>query len=302
MAYGVDKWLMPITLTASNNKFRLFEITGSVEIIVTVATGTYYLHTSTNATYPGLYKAILNGIVAAGTAAGTYAFEVSTPELSYQQVGGGVRLTSDVTFSINVDDADFTMEPRWFGRRAGDGNVVSTTGPSNEFFASDHTVYGQWLSYNEHGGIASDKTSRKVRNSYRSHGRPSDAYLVTWNRDTNRKMRYEHVPAAHIFEDRATGDVTADLYASVGRLAPGDGNNAFETIWDNGLRKLEPVIIIQDDGHERVDLAGNYDVVRMIDEGKARDFDEVIRLMRLGGEYYEIDPGDLYIETSTYGH
>lgn len=303
MSFGIDKWLAPVTLTSENNSFRLNETGGGGEVIVTVAAGTYYLHATENSTYPGLYKEIIDAIVTDGTATETYSWTAVAPTQSYQQVGGGVRLTGGTSaFSIDFGDVDFTMDPRWFGQTSSDSHTA-TTNPAGDYFVdSKFTCYGQWLSYNEHGGVASSKSSRKVRNSYRSHNRPEDAYLVTWNRDTNRRMVYEHVPAAHIFEDRASGDVTQDLYANVGRLASGDNNNAFESIWDIGLRKLEPVLIIHGDGDERVDLGGNWEAVRLIEEERARDFNNMVRLMRTGGEYYELDTGDLYIETTSFDY
>jgi|AKVG01.1.fsa_nt_gi hypothetical protein len=303
MIYGVDKWLAPITLTSSNNKFRLNETTGGGEVIVTLTAGTYYLHASENSTYPGLYKEISDAIAAQGTANDAYTFTAVSPTLSYQQVGAGVRLSSaGETFTIDWDDSDFTMDPRWFGFESSDSSTSTVAPDATEFIDSKWTVYGQWMSYNEYGGEATRKSSRKVRNSKRSHDRPADAYVVTWNRDDNRRIIYEQVPAAHIFEDRAKGDVTSSLYASVGRLAPGDTHNAFETVWNDGLRKLEPVLIIHGDGDERVDLGNNWEAVRLIDDKRMMDYLNVVDMTRSGGEYYTIDTGDLFLESSSFGH
>ena len=302
MSYGIDKWLMPITLTASNNKFRINETGGGAgELIETIAAGTYYLHDSNNSTYPGLLYEIRTALTSSAT--GTLTWEVATPSSSYHQTGAGLRLVNDThTFTIDFGDVDFTMDPRCFGFTSSDSVTSSTDPAGNNYIESKYTCRGQWRSYNEFGGEANEKVARKVRNSRQSHARPADAYQVTWNRDDVRRIVYEHVPAAHVFENRASGDVTQDMYASVGRLASGDNHNAFETIWDNGLRTLAPVLILHGDGHERIDLAGNYDAVRMMEERRTRDFGEMIRIMRAGGEYYRIETGDLYLEASTFDY
>lgn len=301
MAYGIDKWLMPIDVTSESNSFRIFEDGVAGEIIETVSAGTYYLHDSNNADYPGLLYEIRTAVSAAAT--DTYTWEAVAPTDSYQQAGGGLRLVGQTSgFTIDFGDVDFTMDPRWFGQTSSD-SYMSTADPSGNYFVDSRlTCYGQWLSYCEGGGQASNKTSRPVRDSRRSHARPEDAYSVTWARDEMRTMVYEYVPAGHVFESRLTGDVDAEVYAAVAKLGPNDNHNAFETIWDNGLRKLRPVLIIHDDGDRRVDLGGNWDAVRLTDEGRMQNFAAMYRLMRTGGEYYKIDCGDLYLESKGYSH
>lgn len=302
MSYGVDKWLGRFVLDSTNKKFRINESGGAGEIIVSLTEQKYHLHASNNSDYPGLYYDVIQALNASA-ATNVYSVEVVTPTLSTGQIGGGIRISSDGYFEIDFSDADFTIDERYFGQPAGTGTITATlTSGGSYVIDSQITCYGQWLSYNEFGGLADDKRSRPKNNSRRSHGRSRDAYQVTWNRDEIRTITYPHVPAAHIFEDRAGGDVSVDTYAEVGNLYPGDYHNAWETIWENGLRQLDPILILHDTGNQTISLDGNWDAVILDEESKSQDFNNCIREMRRGGEYYELLPGELYLESKGYDH
>ena len=195
------------------------------------------------------------------------------------------------------------MDPRWFGFAADTGAVTATQVPDTTYVIdSPLSVYGQWLSFSEFGGLADDKRSRPKNNSRKSHERSRDAYVVTWNRDNIRTISYPHVSAAHVYADRVGGDVDSDIYAEVGRLHPTDNHNAFETIWDLGLRKLEPVLIIHDNGHKTIKLDGSWDAVLLDDESYIQDFDRCLTSLSRGGEYYEVNPGPLFLAHKGYNH
>jgi len=308
MSYGVDKWLGRFTLDSSNKKFRLNDYSDATadgvatEIIVSASEQDYYLHASNNSDYPGLFYDLIQSLNASA-ANNVYSIDVVTPTLSTGQVGGGVRISSDGYFEIDFSDADFTIDERFFGFPTGTTNVAATLTSNGSYVVdSQFTCWGQWISHNEFGGLADDKRSRRKNNSRRSHGRSRDAYLVTWNRDEIRTITYPHVPAAHIFEDRALGDVSQDIYAEVAALHSGDNHNAFETVWENGLRQLDPILILHDTGDQTVFLDGNWDAVILEDEPKSEDFFNCLKVMRRGGEYYELDLGDLYLKRKGYDH
>lgn len=284
MSYSQDMWVTPIVITSANNSFRLYEITSTAERIVTIAAGTYWLHADSAYTseFPSLYLALETALNAVAT--NTYAFTSSTPTSSAQQTACGLTLTGDVEeFSIDFDDADFTMSPGWFGFRASGAPTSSTLA-----IASPYTIYGHWWTNTvDVNGRASTKRRDREREISFSHDRPADRYGIEWYDDYTRQVVYEFVPAAHIFEVAATDSA----YAATGRLATNDTHNAWETIWSS-LSRSQQVIIVHDvgTGFDITDLTAGYaEAVLLRDESQAQQLSSTFTLTRAAGEFYTID-------------
>lgn len=292
MAYSHDMWLSPVTLTSSNNKFRVFE-DGMIERIVSITAGDYYLHTDSayNTAYPSLYIAIKTALEA--VSAYEYDLTSITPSSSTQQTNAGLTFVTDASAAVvDFDDVDFTMDPRWFGETSASLWTGDTT------YISQYTVYGNWYSNTI---STSGQASNKRRDSYRqitySHERPDDRYALEWYSNYTRRIVYEYVPAAHVFEV-AANDST---YASVARLANGDTHNAFETVW-NALSRGKTVLVCHDVGTSYSSLGlVNVDACLLRSEEQAQTLSSVATLMRSAGEMYMLDV-DLHLLSAGYDH
>ena len=301
MGYGVDRWYWPITLTSLNNQFVLEETTGGAgSMTVTVTAGTYYLHNDTTLNgngYPSLWKAISAGLVTAG-ANNTYGFQPITPTSSTAQTFGGVRifaLTGSDSYTVKFADAAFTMENAWFGYGLSASNA--NHGVGEPWIDPPYTSKGFWQSATLTGNTASDKRSDVMREIVESSDRTSDVYQVEWNEDTVRTMRYEYVPAAHIWPDRA-----ADAsYASTASLATNDIHNAFYDVWDVGSR-LGVIVIVHDEGNQDLEVVTHdYEIVKFADAAQRKSFRKCVKMMVTSGEFYELSV-DLYKVSGTYSH
>jgi hypothetical protein len=278
-------WLRPVVLTSASNKFRLYEITHATEIIVSVPIGTYYLHADSvlaSAGFPSLYLAIETALNA--VASNEYTFKNATPRASGGQTGVGLVLSADIEeFSINFADVDFTMSAGWFG--SGDSENITST---NKRIIGKFTVLHQWyLNTISSYAQASNKRGSVQREISYSHERPTDRYAIEWYSERTRQIVYEYVPAAHVFEYGAK----EQIYADTGRLALGDVNNAWETIW-SGLSRDETLLIVHnvDSKWNLRDVfgSGSVESVKLFGEAQARDLDSTITLTRSAAEMYTI--------------
>jgi hypothetical protein len=290
--YMHDMWLAPVTITTANNKFRVFE-DGTTERIVTVSAGEYYLHADTayNTAYPSLYLAIKTALEA--VSAYEYDFSSQTPTGSGQQSNAGCKLTSDASaLVVDFDDADFTMDPRWFGETS----ASLWTGDTE--YTSQFTIYGTWYSNTiDVAGAASNKRRDLYRQITYSHDRPDDRYALEWYSNYTRRIVYEYVPAAHVFEVAAN----SSIYASVARLATSDTHNAWETIW-SALSRGKSVLVCHDIGttYSMIGLQ-NVDECLLRSEEQAQTLSSTATLMRSAGEMYMIDV-DLHLVSVGYDH
>lgn len=294
MAYSQDMWISPVTLTSSNNKFRVLE-DGVTERIVSITAGDYWLHADTayNSSHPSLYRAIKTALEAVSSY--DYNFYSETPTSSTSQLKAGLTfecVTPAVDIAVDFDDADFTMDPRWFGEKS------TSLWSGNDAYTSAYTIYGNWYSNTiDSVGRASNKRRDRFREISYSHERPSDRYAIEWYDDYTRRIVYEYVPAAHVFEVAANDSI----YASVGRLANGDTHNAWETIWSALSRGKE--VLVCHDISTTFSLVGlsNADVCLMRDEDQARSLSSTVTLTRSAGEFYTVDV-DLFLTTVGYDH
>jgi len=298
MAYGVDRWYAPVTLTASNNKFRVDETGGTPAVVVgTVTAGTYWLHDETDAgiqaAYPGLYKAVREAITT-GSAQNTYSVNAVTPFASSEMAYAcGFQLAADAQdYDIDWGHADFTMDPEWFGFRKTYGklSISNNISSSSRLMTADYCSRHVWVSQTlSPGNQATDKRAREVRAIEYSHQRPTDRYSVEWNTDTVRTFTYEYVPAVHTYLDRS--DSTDGGWSTLYRKAVRDRGNTWEDIW-SALGRSETVLIVHDEGDEDWQILTNHatevEVVKLWKELEGLDMRNQASVMRSGGEFYRI--------------
>lgn len=296
-----DRWYIPIEITSSNNGFVVTEdpAGAATRYAVTVAAGTYYLYYASGGFTPGssLYYAIRDALNTAGTA-NSYRFNADTPTSSTAQTNAGLtidRASGSTSFRIDYNDASFTMDNRWFGQASAATNQTESGGE----VTGPYTVLGTWTSYTLTDGTASDKHSWLRRNIEESSARTADAYQVEWNEDRIRRMVYEYVPAAHVYEGRIDA-VDAAAYYSTGQLNVADNHNAFEQVWDAASR-LGDLIIQFDDVSDLDPVNHQYGICRFNDRAQRESMENCTTITTRGGEFHRIDV-ELIQTAGVYGH
>lgn len=287
-----DRIYAPIEITSSNNTFVITEQNAPADTwTVQIPAGTYATYyassdlADTNAP-ASLYYAIRTAIAAAGGA--NYAFGAVDPSLSTLQTNAGLFMsTTGNQFSVDFDSGSFTMDPRWFGFATGEAAQTAAGSVGLYVLISKYTVYTQWVSYTITNGEATDKTSSIKRELAISSDRTQDAYQVEWNSDRIRRLYYEMVPAAHVYEGRQDA-ASAAAYYSTGELHANDYHNAFETIW-NAASRLGDLIVQFDDVSDLDPGAGMYALARFEDASARESMSGCVKLGRVLGEYYSID-------------
>jgi hypothetical protein len=324
--YSRDIWMPALTLTSSNNKFRLLENVGVTndERIVSVAAGTYYGHGEaalTSAGLLGLYDSLATAINAVST--NTYSFVVIDPVQSSSFTLGGIRIIAtgaSVDFQIDYDDADFTMDPAWFGQRlstasddygssawggASTDPWTSTTSGSDEVIDSDYSVSSRWYSFT-HGNTthaAADKRAHRYGNRRYSSSRLSDGISLEWDSGRERSFRYEWVPSQHVYATRGEAQNVSRVGPSAwATLADLDGDDRYqgfdEYVWEP-MARLSPCLIQHNVTTPSLSniTSHPYELVRLLREDQAKDFRNVAELQRRGGEFYALNV-DVQIDPS----
>jgi hypothetical protein len=285
--YSRDYFFRPVTLTATNNKFRVLIDPGgaATESIVTVPPGTYWLHGSNVTSHPGLYYQITSTLGAG------WFISAATPSVSTGHVSGGVVIgvggvSPPDDWEIDFQDADFTMDPRWFGFFQSELTVSSVTGTNIETITSKYAIRDVWRGETIiPEGYATQKRSRLVSDTTVSHERASDRYVLTWNQETWREYVIEYVSGAHIFGNRASNQA----YANTARLALNDTHNGFSRIHDAFATDGEVIIYHNiGDGNWTTPAIGDAEVVKLRDVQQMQDLMQCVDLMQTAGEFYRI--------------
>lgn len=296
MAYGQDRWLYKVTITASNNTIEWREDTGGgmTLLTTTIAAGDYYCHNDStlNSTHPSLYIALKAAMEAESTASSTgqsYTFEAVTPTSSTEQTLGGLRITSSDAWELaQFSTINYTGA---LGHIRDTGYVVAD---GSDRVDSPYTNKGVWMPPD----WATDKRSRDVRTlaastEYTEH---DDHEQVSRGTRTVRVFVYEHITAAHVFNTRANDAA----YASTGALAQYDVHNALEDLWvswGNG----DDIIVVHDVNPNTLDVDGEgYEIVRHTSMDAASDLYNVIDKMIDGGEYYRVTMPCVVTDTGDY--
>lgn len=278
-SFNPDTWLVPITLTASNNKFIIIEDPGggaASTITVTVDAGTYYLHDDSSlfGTYSGLYHVIdyllTNGTTASygsvtGTVTNTYAFTASTPATSTGITNGGITLTAaSATYTFDIDwTSGTTMDGRWFGYKDAAPGVdeSSVTSGSDEVYISDYCVRGRFITSDLGDGAAQSKTGIPRKITQRSTDRIADSVTTNWGEELDRVFRYEDIWPALVDQDRAADAA----YAAKADLGTGDLNNTWYVVWD-ALTDGDTCIVVHNSTSDLQVDANSYEVVKLAQE------------------------------------
>ena len=288
MSGGLEKILYPVTVPSGSSTFVWTY--GGVRKEVTITPGDWLIHAEGAAGFLGSLTLLTAG------QGGALLFRAATPRLSIRQHWRGLRIYASDTataFSIDFDDAAFTLDPRLLGFPSTQSTAVTSaanyTIGANTYHSilSDLTYLGAWhcWSFLSTKG-ATDRRSRKEAMRSHSGGRASARYQHRWYTETIRTLKYEHVPAAHVKQGRAA---LLD-YAAVGEVAAGDDHNALERLY-NVLASDTPCRVVYYDEGAVFDLGStlpHYEDVLFYRTEDCEALEKVVTTTRKTGEFYEV--------------
>lgn len=297
--YTADRIIPMIVLTSSNNELVVDE--GSGPVTVTVPAGNYWGHndSSLNATYPGLYKAIVDAMNASALTY-TYSVEAFTPTLSTEQENGGLRFYSGAAtddFDFDLSSGSWTLDPGLIG--FADNSVITAADVSSSggYLTSTLMRSAEWIT----NTYFSTKTAEDKRSHTEFDQRQSDedsayAYSYDWSPSEAgmifRKYIVKLIPAAHIIGSRA---LDYD-YADTALVAHGDANNGFiDIVWDRarnlyGEGTEGDVLIVYNSTDDLQVDAHDYDVARIAKVSDRQKWKDTFLTTRFpNGEFYDMD-------------
>jgi len=270
-----DRFLFKITLTSSKT-LRIIE--ASVTRNCTIAAGSYYLHTSVNATYPGLYAALVTAINAA--CADDFGLFACTPSLSTGALGGGLELRqiTGAPVAWHIDWAGTTLDPRILGFGAG---VTGTSAPVGTSLRSPFTRWGDWIPTR----YATSKDRDQVRTIRASTGIVESLHFEQSDYGTRifRDFEYRLQPAAAVI------DVQDAVYQEVAGFDASERNAAFEILFSEGLSKRIAVLVVHDVGDLDLSLPdGQWEAVFLREDQQAKSLRACVKKANVGGERYTV--------------
>lgn len=257
---------------------------GGGTITATLDAGTYWCYAGTAITgYPSLYNHIVTKMNALAGLGYTYEISDATPTSSSAWVDFGTNIyTTNPALSWTWIPAGTVNALEVLGWNTSDSNTASASG----IVTSPRTYRGawratespsRWTSYPMQ--IVSPSTELLERD---------DAYFLARGTRRMRPILIEFVTGAHVFKNRA--DLAA--FATSGQLATGDDNNALEYMWEWMRTGGEAIAVWYADGDDLdldADGGGYYEIVRLADVDNMRDFSSMLRLIRAGGELYNVE-------------
>lgn len=291
--FSTDRWFAPVTITTGvNDVIEAREVLpGPVvsNFTVTIPAGTYYCFADpAPAGYFSLYAELATQFTAGSPNGAVYTVAHADPTISTFAKLSSVSLTATggglLFFSYLFSVGTFNFDSVLLGFKLAETVDKTSTGPVGlQVLAGEYTCSGIWTSPS--GAIRKDR--RPVNIQARSKGLEDSTVENRWFTKSIRHQRYEYVPAAHVKPNRCE---YLDYVASSEGLAQFDAGNAFQDIWSDGLSKYVDVFVQQEGGATAADVTDPYDVVRVWGaKNAADDFNNVVSIQRMAGEYYSID-------------
>ena len=291
MAYGIDRWFMPVVIEEGVNDEVILRENGA-DYTITVPPGTYWTYTAASSGfqlpgYPSLYITISGLMTAAVGGGNSYFFQAANPSGTALTDYRSMILTRNVgsnDFSLRFSQSGFTLDKRLFGVGPNHAADISNSGASTP---ATGQVWGQWVSPRP----ASDKRSfvqKKVVLSTEDTAR-SDLYAMKWEERRRRMFIYHRVPAAWVHQKRAE---QAD-YAEVAGISTSDTRMAFEHLWAE-LSAFNDIIVVHNQGDDSdvinnfENVRDNHEIVRLLNVDEALDFENIAEMETMGGEFYQL--------------
>lgn len=292
MAYGYDRWFIPIVIESGTGDQIQLTI-GGAATLVTLTAGTYWTYNAVSSSeeitgYPSLYLEITDKLDAVAGSTNTYSFQAAAPVGTSLEDYRALRLVRDTgsdTFSLDFSSPAFTLDKRLFGVAA---DYATDELSSSGVIGPLGQLYGQWVSPRR-PSMKISNAKVKINLSTEDTAR-DDLYVMEWTARRRRVFVYRHIPAAWVHKKRA-GDLD---YAEVAGLVQGDTRQAFEHVWD-ALRTYADVIVLHDEGDQstawsaEANHSADVEIVRLYSAEAGADFEKIATMEAMGGEFYRLE-------------
>lgn len=289
--------MAPIVVPAGANQVRVEDSGGTFN--VTIPAGIYWGHDDDEATaagYQGLFR-VLAAALNASSLAGTYGFSNAEPSSSSQITGGGIAFLSSVAFTLHVNHADWTLDPRLFGFVAPSSALVAVLDTGVYVAIPPFTSFAFWdcwTIYAERAAV--DKRSFPSSNLISSDDDARVSVDAAWDYfgpvKWTRRYRTGFMTAPHVFGARGA----SAGYAALANLAAGDINNGFfETVWlrarqlDGPTSKAADILIAYNRGCEQLNFSvvADWDVARFARRDQRASLQACFQEVQPNGEIYD---------------
>lgn len=266
----------PVYVADGANRIEITSTPGTA--IVTIPPGWYYQHGEDNASYPGLWRAIIDGY------APQLDIRPCTPTDSIGLPGCGIAFrhidkVTDVTVSLDISDALPPETIGWAG-------VGPKTGP---WVTSEMGARGVWRSNNKLDGEG-QKIAHLESVVYMSHPGPT-ARFQRWRTTPVVDFEYREVPAIWVRRSAAW----EEDHAAWGKVRFGNESAAFDNVWES-MGRGQKMILHPDCEEPPFGLAfGN--VFKLRDERSAQEFRSVATPVSVDAEErYNINLPTYFVE------
>lgn len=280
MAQAAFKLLYPVVLDGTET--IKWEDTDGVHT-ETLTAGTYYCHNDTAFTdYPSLYEHIEDVMNAAAASGFVFSISGATPTSSSGQSRAGIKISTSNPALSWTYYANGTIN---LGGYLGFGFAGTTYASTSGVVTAPYTYGGSWVAPGP-PDLYGSVPARIVTPSTEFVER-DDAYFLDQGTRRLRDMRFQFVPAMHVYEYR--GQYSAD-YATAANLHANDRYNTLEAAWtalSDGSVAILAFYPDRDDLDLLIDTA-SYEFARLRDPGQMQDMGEMLRMVRAAGELYEV--------------
>lgn len=288
--YEPDRYWFPFALTSSDNQLVLEEQTeGTVTTVTLTARQRYYHHrdTSEDGQIGYAWQQELEDALNAQLT-GTYAVSEGTPQGSSLVNSGLVVTRTDGDFDWRFDHGDWTLDRRLLGYD------VDRTAPLQlaSGAVSPYSILTTWDSFNLIDGKATHKLPERDKHTGLSTDRVTSAAARRFYDDKYRPIEYPYVPGAHVRENRALDQRSAQT----AELPEGDRHNTIEGQFDLFTARTDDYQIVQcilghgQRGNTYDDVYGQpYEVARLANNDEQLSKPNALYTQqRMAGEYYRV--------------
>lgn len=283
---GFDRWIHPIEIVTGANKIRISETAGATTTVrdVTLTVGTYWpFIDAAPSGYTSFWAHLISRLNTSSTFGATYSLELADPLLCDFGKRSSVRIkaTGGTQDSWRlIFDVNFTAPHGLVGFAEARTGTAESAGNQ---VTGEITTFGSVVVPR----CASMKERAEVHVQAKAGGRTLSAPLQRSHTFLMRRFKYSWIPGAHVEPNRG-------LYAgwaNTAKLHVGDANNAFHNVWKHGLSKNKSVFVVHDAGHLNTDISSEfgYEIVRLKDKRAESDFRPMRKLVRPGGEFYDLE-------------
>lgn len=264
-----DIWIYPVDITNG----RMVVKTTSQTATVTVPAGRYWAYSGNITGMPSLYAAIEQAFQ---TDAGiTVLHDTSTPDPGVKH--SGLSLYGPDPFGFHFADPAFSSEMKSI---LGAPGAMVNDPPSTEY-SSPYSRFGAWTEPGC-GGRRKQDNWHKVQFTGLGHFSATRS-VQYWGGYKTTQFTYRAIPAALVSPQYSESD-----FHQVAGIQSGDVNNRWYNVWEYGISRYLPCIVIHD--VPSLGLSGKYSIVYAgPDSDFASDFSQTVKERGEEAIVYDID-------------